>query len=156
MTRHVVKHSPCQLFTLGVLLCFFAALYGCNPRPQLTIEGGTAPLFKIAGPGRVQMLTVSGPDFNNPISSDAGSRYMKPYWQIVAEGDHDIALLQQSGGVVYGKVPKGFKQIFPEHGGAPQPLSENELFTFDLRLANGEALGMRFVIHNGKASVEGS
>ena len=33
---------------------------------------------------------------------------------------------------------------------------ENELFTFDLRLGNGEAVGARFVIHNGKAAVEGS
>jgi hypothetical protein len=138
------------------LFCLFAAFYGCNSRPKVTIEGDTAPRFKIAGQGSVQTLTVSGPDFNNPHSSNPGSRYMKPYWQIVAQGARDIALLEASGGIVYGKVPNGFKQTFPENDGAPQPLSENELFTFDLRLADGQAVGMRFVIHNGKASSEGS
>jgi len=81
---------------------------------------------------------------------------MKPFWQIVAQPGHDISLFEKSGGIVYGKVPDGFKQVFPRDGALPQPLVENELFTFDLRLGSGEAIGKRFVIHNGKAAVEGS
>jgi hypothetical protein len=136
-----------------VLATFFLA---CDQRPQVNIEGGSTPLFKVAGQGSIQVVTVSGPDFDNPNSRNAGSRYMKPFWQIVAQPGHDIALVEKSGGIIYGKVPDGFKQIFPQNGARPQPLVENELFTFDLRLGNGEAIGKRFVIHNGKAAVEGS
>jgi len=129
---------------------------GCNQRPSVIIEGGTAPFFKIAGNGNVQVITVSGPDFANSNGSDAGSRVMRPYWQIVPQTEQSLARIDRSSGIAYGKVPDGFKQVFPANGAAPQPLMENELFTFDLRLENGEAVGKRFVIHDGKAAVEGS
>lgn len=145
------------LFSLLLASCVLPAFVsGCNQRPRVVVEGGSAPLFKVAGRGSIQVITVSGPDFDNPNSRDAGSRYMKPFWQIVAQPGHDIALVEQSGGIVYGKVPDGFKQVFPQNGATPQPLVENELFTFDLRLGNGDAIGKRFVIHNGMAAVEGS
>ena len=139
-----------------MLLCIATFCSGCNQRPQLVIEGGSYPLFKVAGPGSIKLLTVSGPDFDNPNSSEPGSRYMKPFWQIEAQTECDIALVEQSGGIRYGKVPDCFRQVFPQNGVAPESLMENELFTFDLRLGNGEALGARFVIHNGKVAVEGS
>jgi hypothetical protein len=150
-----VKQSCGRFFVLA--LCILATFFsGCGQRPRVNIEGGSAPLFKVVGRGSIQVVTVSGPDFDNPNSRDAGSRYMKPVWQIVAQSSYDIALIEKSGGIIYGKVPDRFKQIFPRNGAAPQPLIENELFTFDLRLGNGEAIGKRFVIHNGKAAVEGS
>jgi hypothetical protein len=144
-------------FSVLLAFCVVATFFsGCNQRPQVVIEGGSVPLFKVTGRGSIQVITVSGPDFDNPNSRDAGSRYMKPFWQIVAQPGHNIALVEQLGGIVYGKVPDGFKQVFPPNGATPQPLVENELFTFDLRLGNGEAIGNRFVIHNGRVAVEGS
>src|SRR5687768_8529516 len=90
MTRG--NHSLWQCFILGVLVCLFAAsFFGCNTRPHVTIEGNTAPRFNLSGQGSIQILTVSGPDFDNPNSRGPGSRYMKPFWQIVAEGDVEIA-----------------------------------------------------------------
>jgi hypothetical protein len=155
MSRSRVQQTPWRFLILLASYVFATSFSGCNQRPQVIIEGGSAPLFKITGSGNIQVLTVSGPDFDNPNNRDAGSRYMKPFWQIVAQPGHDIVLVEQSGGIIYGKVPDGFKQIFPKNGATPQPLMENELFTFDLRLGNG-AIGKRFVIHNGRAAVEGS
>jgi hypothetical protein len=143
-------------FPLILLTCILFTLFlGCNQRPSVTIEGGTLPVFIIADNGRVQSITVSGPDFENSRNRDAGSRYMKPYWQIMST-EQGLARIDQASSIAYGKVPDGFKQVFPANGAAPQPLVENELFTFDLRLKNGEAVAKRFVIHNGKAAVEGS
>ena len=156
MFRNHIKVSRTRSLILS-LLCISATIFsGCDQRPQVTIEGGALPVLKLTGPGAVELLTISGPDFENPNSWGTGNRYSKPYWQIVPEGDYDIALLESLGSIAYGQVPKGFKQIYPENGAEPQPLMENELFTLDLRLTNGEAVGHRFVIHNGKAVVEGS
>lgn len=145
---------PLSLLLLMCMLIFF--LVGCNQRPRVIVEGGTAPLFSISGNGSIQVVTVSGPDFENRKSRDAGSRYMKPYWQIVAQTEEGSSRINRLKRIDYGKVPDGFKQVFPANGVAPQPLVENELFTVDLRLENGEAVGKRFVIHAGKAAVEGS
>ena len=150
------KHSASSFHILLLVYLFSAFLAGCNHRPEVVIEGGIDPLFKVSGRGKIHVITISGPDFDNPNSRDPGSRYMKPFWQIVANSGHDIALLERSGGIAYGEVPDGFKQVFPQSGAAPQPLVENELFTFDLRLADGQAVGMRFVIRKGKVAVEGS
>ena len=156
MIRIKGEQSPWRRAILSLLCVFTTFFLGCHQRTRVVIEGSTAPIFKVVGRGSIKVITVNGPDFDNPNSRDAGSRYMKPFWQIVAQNDHDIGLIEQSGGIVYGKVPVGFKQVFPQNGAAPQPLVENELFTLDLRLGNGEAVGKRFVIHNGKVAVEGS
>lgn len=156
MIRSHIKVSRSRLLILSLLCAVATVFSGCNQRPQVTIEGGALPVLKVTGRGAVQLITISGPDFENPNSAGPGSRYMKPFWQIVPESDYDIAVLESLGGIAYGKVPKGFRQIFPENGAEPQPLMENELFTLDLRLADGEAVGHRFVIHNGKAAIEGS
>jgi hypothetical protein len=156
MIRSHIKVSRTRLLVLPLLGVLLAVLSACDQRPQVTLEGGTLPVLKVTGRGAVQLITISGPDFENPNSGGPGSRYMKPFWQIVPESDYDIAHLESLGGIAYGQVPKGFKQVIPENGAEPQPLMENELFTIDLRLANGEAVGHRFVIHNGKVAVEGS
>jgi len=141
-----------------ILVMALSALFfwGCDDRPRVTIEGGAIPVFKVSGSGSIQVISVDGPDFANPKSHEPGSRYMKPYWQIAPEVDYDLRRLEKSGGLVYGQVPEGFRQVFPENGVAPQSLSEDELFTFALRVANGGAIGVRFAIHNGKPAAEGS
>lgn len=49
----------------------------------------------------------------------------------------------------------GFKQNYPPDGAAPQALFDSGLFTFQLRIADGNALGVRFTMHDGKALMEG-
>src|SRR5258705_8953478 len=82
---------------LGVLVALFSS---CDQRPQVKIEGGTLPVFKLTGRGNIQVITINGPDFENPNSREAGSRYMKPFWQIVPQDDYDLTRLGQSGGLV--------------------------------------------------------
>ena len=113
-------------------------------------------MFKLEGRGRIQVIVVYGPDLEKPDPREAGSRSTKVYWQIAPTEDYDVERLAKSGGLVYGQVPKGFKQVLPENGAAPRPLLENEHFTFSLRLVKGSGVGAGFTIHNGKVGVEGS
>jgi hypothetical protein len=151
----IKKLAKLRELLIAVLAVTLAVFSGCDRRPTLTIEGGAIPVFKVNGEGSIAVLTVSGPDFDNPNSREAGSRYMKPYWQIVPGSNKEVAP-EKLGSFVYGQVPDGFRQVFPENGAAPRPLKENELFTFDLRLVSADGIAVRFVIRNGQAVVEKS
>jgi hypothetical protein len=110
------------------------------------------------GQGKIQVITVSGPDLEQQgPSGQAGQRQlMKTYWEIVPNGNYDVRNIEEGGPLVYGQIPEGFKQNYPADGAAPQALFENGLFTFQLRTAEGNALGVRFTIQDGKALTEGS
>jgi hypothetical protein len=132
------------------------SLSGCDHRPKVVIEGGTAPRFNLTGHGKIQVITVSGPglDLREPTAGQPQS--MEPYWEIVPNGDYDVRNIEERGPLVYGQIPEGFKQNYPADGAAPQTLFENGLFTFQMRTAEGNSLGVRFTIHEGKARIEGS
>jgi hypothetical protein len=142
------------LFALfGLLLVLLGS---CDNRPRLTIDGGTNPTFKLSGNGEIAFIKVSGPDFENPNRLDSGSRYTKQYWLIVPESNSGTLEVAKVPSIVYGQVPKGFKQIYPEHGAVPEPIIEDEFFSFELKGANKGGLGVRFVVHNGKVDIERS
>ena len=149
--RRTLKNPVFAFFgLLLVLLC------SCDDRPRLTIDGGTNPTFKLSGNGKIAFIRVSGPDFENPNRLESGSRYTKPYWQIAPESNGDTVEVAKVPFIIYGQVPKGFKQIYPEHGAVPEPLLEDEFFSFELRGPNTGGLGVRFVVHSGKVAIEGS
>jgi len=143
-------------FLYGFITLCGCFLLACDQDPRVTINGGAVPSCQLSGQGVIQAITVGGPDFANPNSREAGSRYMKPYWEIAPTRECDIQTLKKSGPLVYGRLPDGFRQVVPENGSPPLPLPEDELLGFGLRTADGPALGVRFVIHSGKVVVEGS
>jgi hypothetical protein len=154
MNRREYFKKLSQIYS--VLLCFFLTfLLGCDYRPKLSIEGGSVPLFKVEGRGSIQVINIYGPNVENPNTQAAGSRSTKTYWQIAPMEDYDVERLAKSEGLVYGQVPKGFKQVVPENGAAPPPLLENQHYTFSLRLVKGSGVGAGFTIHNGRVGVEG-
>ena len=142
---------------IALLVVLMPVVSGCDSQTHVTIEGGATPIFMVTGRGNIQVITVSGPDFANPKKPEPDSYYTKPYWEIAPKGEYDVKRLEESGGLVYGKVPDGFRQVVPENDATPSPLPEDEFLTFQLRVANGNSLGgVRFVIHNKKPAVEGS
>ena len=57
----------------------------CNNRPKVVIEGGETPRFNLMGDGKIQVITVSGPDLNRqaPGEQMGQPQSMKPYWVII-------------------------------------------------------------------------
>ena len=99
-------------------------------------------------------MTVDGPDFSRPAMND--TYYTKPYWQIAPKEGYDMNTPASLGDLVYGHLPNGFRQVYPENGESAPALPEDQFLAFGLRCADGSALGVRFVIHNGKVDTEGS
>jgi hypothetical protein len=85
-----------------------------------------------------------------------GNYYTKPYWKIAPKQGYDINTPGSIGELAYGTLPEGFRQVYPENDGRAPILPEDQFLSFSLRCADGSALGVRFVIHNGKVSTEGS
>jgi hypothetical protein len=117
---------------------------GCDHRP-ISIEGGRVPRFRLRGRGNIQMIAISGPDLAKPLGDRAlDAQPMKVYWELVPKGDYDLHNLEERGPLIYGQVPEGLKQNYPADGTPPDALFEKGLFTFQLRTADGDAMGVRF------------
>jgi hypothetical protein len=145
-------------FLTPILLCALLMLWvgGCDHRPRLSIEGGTVPRFNLMGRGNIQIIVINGPDLaRQPVGADL-PQPMKVYWELVPNGDYDLRNLEERGPLIYGQVPEGLRQNYPPNGVPPEALFEKGLFTFQLRTANGDALGARFTIHEGKVLTERS
>jgi hypothetical protein len=81
---------------------------------------------------------------------------MKPYWQIAPKEGYDKNTPGSLGNLVYGHLPEGFRQVYPENGDSAPSLPEDQLLTFQLRCADGSALGVLFAIHHGQVATAGS
>src|ERR1043165_2735880 len=73
------------------------------------------------------------------------------YWVIVNREDEDQNV-ERLGPVTYGKVPQGYKQVYPERGEAPQ-LVEGERYNIRIATNNANGVDKFFVIRNGKVEV---
>jgi hypothetical protein len=124
------------LFT-ALILC------GCERDTKLKIEGGNPLQFQMSGSGWLGRLVVRGHKTLRKIDGPDASAY----WYIEA-GDqaHGVSKLSP---IVYGKIPEGFVQKYPESCMAPA-LSENEIYYVQVDTTNANGSSKYFVIQNGK------
>jgi hypothetical protein len=69
------------------------------------------------------------------------------YWFIDAKDK--VEYVEELGTITYGKVPKGYRQVYPEHGEAPK-LVEGERYYIYVSTAEAKGVGKYFRIRDNK------
>jgi hypothetical protein len=119
--------------------------WGCEVATSLDIEGGNPPSFVMKGNGTLSSIIIRGPKSQRNIPGEEALFY----WRIVARARRAQSV-GDIGEVVYGKVPEGYRQMYPESG-PPPSLIEGERYY--IRVDTNDANGAQkcFVLKNSKA-----
>jgi hypothetical protein len=115
----------------------------CERNTVLKIEGGNPPKFVMSGNGILGGLMVRGPKKQR----EAEGEDALIYWRIRNLRDEAVRV-EEIGAIIYGTVPEGYRQIYPENGTAP-PLIDGEKYY--IRVDTSEANGAQkyFTLQNG-------
>jgi hypothetical protein len=138
----MMSHFRSILATL--LLLITGVVLACERATKLVISGNNPPTFVVSGSGSLGTIRVRGPEKQR----DAAGEDAFLYWVIVNKEDEE-QLVERLGPIRYGKVPAGYKQIYPEQGEAP-PLVEGERYNIRIATFNANGVDKFFVIRNGK------
>jgi len=72
------------------------------------------------------------------------------YWMIEPAREADLQTVERLSPITYGRVPKGYVQIYPEHGEAPS-LVEGEEYHIQILTNDAPIAQAFFTIRNGRA-----
>ena len=125
-----------------LILCAAVMLCGCERDTKLKIEGGNPPQFQMSGSGWLGRLVVRGHKTLRKIDGPDASTY----WYL--ESGAEPNGVSKLSPIVYGKIPEGCLQKYPESGVAPV-LSENEIYYVQVDTTNANGTSKYFIIQNG-------
>jgi hypothetical protein len=134
-----------RIFRLIPLILVVAFSLSCEIDTKLNVAGGNPPVFHMSGNGFLTSIRVRGDERQREVQGE--DQYL--YWVIEVK-EHGGSSVEKIGSVTYGKVPEGYKQIYPETGEAP-PIVEG--LHYYVRVVTSEANGADgyFMLLNGKA-----
>jgi hypothetical protein len=115
---------------------------------KLLIEGGNPPEFIMTGSGALSSIRISGPQKQR----DAEGEEMYLYWVIKYKARGEARAVEGLGPIVYGRIPEGYLQKYPEKGEAPK-LVEGERYFIRVTTFNANGVEKYFVIRNSKVEV---
>ena len=134
---------------------FIAVLWlsGCERDPRVVIEYGVPLRFTVSGPGKIKYFRVNGPDLERDAANRQGTANQLPkiklYWKIAPAGSAADQSLDKVGTIIYGQVPTGMVQVYPEHG-SPPPLVDGDVYNVHLEPVDSYTFQTFFSIKNGK------
>src|SRR4051812_45624968 len=106
----------------SVMLCFFGIpalfgffLYSTGERDtKLIVKGANPPKFVMTGSGKLGFIRIRGPKQQRDVDGEA--RWL--YWTITVDKDNgfESQSIERVSPIIYGEVPKGYKQVYPEKG----------------------------------------
>ena len=147
-----------RLASGAVLLVFIICLTSCERYPRVFIENGTPLSFIISGPGSLNHFEITGPDLELDSNNRQGDKeYLgirKVYWHLVPSDSNKNCPLDKIGVIVYGQVPSGLTQTYPEKG-PPPPLIERDLYHVSLVHNEPGVFGTFFAIRDGRVLAVG-
>ena len=135
----------------GKLVCYFilpvvaASAVSCEIDTKLTVEGSNPPRFTMTGNGELTSIRVRGPHEQR----DAEGEDMYLYWVIKLKSEGTERDVRDVSPVIYGKVPDGYVQAYPENGEAP-PIVEGEHYYVQVITNDANGDDGHFTIPNGK------
>src|SRR4030095_3723612 len=124
-------------------LCFFAA---CVRDARVKMLQELPPQFELSGSGRLAMVRVHGQKVRDGEGETAFIN-----WEIEPKsGRLEGTPVEDLGVITYGKVPDGYRQLYPEKGETLPELIEGQKYHvfFDTTSANGAHI--YFEIKQGK------
>jgi hypothetical protein len=132
----------------------FILVTGCERRTEIKLTGGNPPTFVLSGSGRLGELIIFSPE-QEKVADPFDTTYA--LWEIAPEmkGESGASLVEDLNTIIYGVVPKGYKQTKPENG-APPPLISGRRYRYWFVTVNAPHAAGYFEIQNDKAvSVSG-
>lgn len=94
-------------------------------------------------------LFVTGPYSEEEIKSGTSSPALN-LWQLDPDRETRDVLLDRLPKIIYGKVPLGFKQIYPDNK-EPEKLEEGKYYHIIAPSYGAEDISTRFTVKDGKA-----
>jgi hypothetical protein len=134
-----------KLITISLLIPVAATALSCEIDTKLSMKGGNPPTFVMTGNGILTSIRVRG--HNRQRDAQGEDQYL--YWVINLEDYDGSQVVGRLGSVIYGKMPKGYIQKYPEKGEAPA-LSEGEHYYVHVITSEANGADGYFMILNGK------
>jgi hypothetical protein len=139
-----MKFVKYRLVVLLVFSCIGLHL-ACERATTLTFEEGLPVKFVLAGSGWLGSLRIGGPKKQREAFGETSLLY----WEIEPNSADSVRRIEKMSPIIYGKVPAGYMQRFPESG-EPPSLIEGD--TYNIRVSTNNAPGIikDFTIRGGK------
>lgn len=129
------------LLLISLLVCCVS----CERRTEVKLEGGNPPGFVLSGSGNLVELSI-GRDLQDKTLIP--SKRSPVIWKIIPTS-RDGEKLESIGRIVYGVVPKGYKQTVPAEG-SPSELTGGNYYYYYLETINAPHADGDFEIRDGK------
>ena len=139
----IMANKLIKLRSLFALLLFLIFTVACERDTRLTIEASIPTKFHLSGSGTLNWLRVRGPKKQR----EAEGEDMYLYWAIKRVGNGQA--VEDMSPVIYGRVPDGYVQVYPEMVEAPM-LIENERYNIWITTLGANGVNKDFTIIDNK------
>jgi hypothetical protein len=137
-------------------------LVGCEIDTKVRVSKDNPPKFAFSGNGILAQMYVSGPFTLDELKLIAGDKLLtreeaakikqvigddRVLWQLDPGRSKYVADLPI---IIYGEIPKGFRQVYPKDNANPLPLLEGKYYSIYVPSYNANDRKTYFVVKNDK------
>ncbi len=135
------------LQVISILFCLLS-FTGCETRTKIHIQGEPLPEIYLSGSGTLAQLFINGP-YSEKEFKPGGHNQVRELWQLDPNPETRGIPLDKLPKIIYGKVPTGFKQVYPKNK-APEVLEEGKYYNIITPSYGAADNPTTFMIKRGK------
>jgi len=132
--------------TLALLLFLALISLSCEIDTKLRIEGSNPLKVIMSGNGTLSRLVIRGHKTLRKVEGPDSSAV----WRIEMTDYDKGQIVSRLSPIIYGQLPKGYIQVYPEQGEAPE-LEENVTYWIEVETWNANGASGYFLITSGRA-----